>query len=455
MTTSGIPYLWGKFIVAALLPVWAGLATARQTGAPPEPNEVRHHPFAGLSEVLPFPTAEPVIAYTSYTYQQPTGNRLISGHGNLPFAQAVDVPLLDRPQWVLGYPLGTSSLWVVVLADGRVQAFLLTGDVVESLAPESLPYPVLSPPALGLIDESIQLMVPATAAGSTLTHPILLNRPDPAFASLDIDGNLVVSEYGRLTRLLINALTDSRLVTDDAGRILVLTSPSTRYGHGVLGDVLEATSITLVETLPCPRVAATISVPSPQVIEGLSPIWADLDADGLREILVTVSDAAEGARLHAYAETGELRAAGPPVGRGYRWRHQLAVAPFGPAGQIEVAAVLNPHIGGIVEFYRLIDDRLEVVARVPGYSTHTIGSRNLDMALAGDFDSDGRVELLVSNQQFDTLGAIRRTVDGAQVAWSIPAGGRITTNIGAVQLADDTIVVVAGHADKMLRLWVP
>ena len=57
MTTSGIPYLWGKFIVAALLPVWAGLATARQTGAPPEPNEVRFHPFAGLSEVLLFPTA--------------------------------------------------------------------------------------------------------------------------------------------------------------------------------------------------------------------------------------------------------------------------------------------------------------------------------------------------------------------------------------------------------------
>ncbi|MHC4581374.1 MAG: hypothetical protein ACYS14_07945, partial [Planctomycetota bacterium] len=383
------------------------------------------------------------VAGSSYTYQQPTGNRLILGRCNLPEARCLDVPLLEEAEWV------------VVLADGRIQAFVLAGDVVESLDLESQEYRLPGPPALGLIDESIQLMVPLIPTGSPLTHPILLNHPDPAFASLGIDGNLVVWEYGRVTHLLVDALTDSRLMTDEAGRILVLTNPSVRYRHGVLGDVLEATSITIVETFPCPRVAAKISVPSPQVIEGLSPIWADLDADGSPEILVTVSDAAEGARLLAYTETGELRASGPPIGRGYRWRHQLAVAPFGPAGEIEVATVLTPHIGGIVEFYRLVDDRLEVVARVPGYSTHAIGSRNLDMALAGDFDSDGHVELLVPNQQFDTLGAIRRTVDGAQVAWSIPAGGRITTNIGAVQPGDDTIVVAAGHTPKMLRLWVP
>ncbi len=143
------------------------------------------------------------------------------------------------------------------------------------------------------------------------------------------------------------------------------------------------------------------------------------------------------------------------MGRGYRWRHQLAIAPFGPNGEVEIAAVLTPHIGGVVEFYRLIGDQLEVVARVPGYSTHVIGSRNLDMALAADFDSDGRVELLVPNQQFDTLGVIRRTVDDAEVTWKIPVGGRISTNIAAVQLADDTVVLGVGHKGNMLRVWTP
>jgi len=455
MTVFGRPSVRRQIVLAAMLAAAGNSLAARETDLPPTQDEVAVHPFTGLLEVLPAPATELPVAGSSYTYQQPTGNRLILGRCNLPAARGLDVPLLEEAHWVVGYPLSTSSLWVVVLADGRIQAFVLEGDVIESLDLESQEHRLPGPPALGLIDESIQLMVPPTPAGSPLTHPILLNHPDPAFASLDIEGKLVVWEYGRVTHLLVDALTDSRLITDDKGRILVLTNPSSRYRHGILGDVVEATSITLVETLPCPRVAAKISVPSPHVIEQLSPIWVDLDADGSPEILVTVSDAAEGARLLAYSETGELRAAGPPVGRGYRWRHQLATAPFGPAGEIEIAAVLTPHIGGVVEFYRLIDDRLEVVARVDGYSTHTIGSRNLDMALAADFDSDARLELLVPNQQFDTLGAIRRTVDGAQVAWSIPAGGRVTTNIAAARLADDTIVVAAAHTGKVLRLWVP
>ena len=265
----------------------------------------------------------------------------------------------------------------------------------------------------------------------------------------------MVWEYDRITHLFIDALTDSRLLTDETGRILVLANPSTRYTHGILGDTTEATGIALVETRPCPQVVTEISVSSPSVIEGLSPIWADLDGDSSREILVTVSNAEEGARLIAYTETGEQHSIGRPIGRGFRWLHQLAVAPFGPNGEIEIATVLTPHIGGIVEFYQLINNRLEVVARVPGYSTHIIRSRNLDMALAADLDSDGRIELLIPNKQFDTLGAIRRTANGAEVAWSIPAGGRITTNIAAVQLTDEHIVVGAGNSEKILRLWIP
>jgi hypothetical protein len=312
-----------------------------------------------------------------------------------------------------------------------------------------------SPPALGLIDDSIQLMVPPPPAGSLFTHPILLNSPDLMLASLDMEGDLVIWEQEKITHLLVDALPDSRLLSDETGRILVLTHPSSRYAHGILGDTSEATRISLVETTPCAQVLAEIAIPAPYVIEGLSPIWADLDGDGSREILVTVSDAAQGARLLAYSETGEQLATGPPVGRGYRWRHQLAIAAFGPNDEIEVATVLTPHIGGVVEFYRLLGDQLVLTARVPGYSTHMIGSRNLDMAIAGDFDADGRIELLLPNQQFDTLGAVRRSTDGAQVAWAVPVGGRITTNLAAVQFADDTVALGAGHSGKILRLWIP
>jgi len=102
----------------------------------------------------------------------------------------------------------------------------------------------------------------------------------------------------------------------------------------------------------------------------------------------------------------------------------LAAAPFGTSSEVEIVDVLTPHIGGIVEFYRLENGKLNVVAQAPGFRSHEIGSRNLDMAVAGDFDGDGRVELLVPNQTLDEIGGIRRTSDGAEVAWTLPIDGK-------------------------------
>ena len=53
-----------------------------------------------------------------------------------------------------------------------------------------------------------------------------------------------------------------------------------------------------------------------------------------------------------------------------------------------------------------------MVVKIPGFRSLKIGARNLDMAVAGDFDGDGRVELLVTNQTLEEIGGIRRTLDG-------------------------------------------
>ena len=101
--------------------------------------------------------------------------------------------------------------------------------------------------------------------------------------------------------------------------------------------------------------------------------------------------------------------------------------------------VLTPHIGGVVEFYRVSGGELTIVAHVPGYTSHSIGTRNLDMALAADFDGDGRLELLLPSQARTELGAVRRTQDGAEVAWSVSVDGRVATNLAAVTLLDGTL----------------
>ena len=250
----------------------------------------------------------------------------------------------------------------------------------------------------------------------------------------------------------MDALPDARLLVDEQERVLLLTNPSARYPHGIAGDELEATEITLVETQPSVRVVRRISIPGQRVVEGISPIWADLNGDGQREIIVTLSDADEGAQVVVYDESGGQMAAGPAVGRGNRWRHQIAVAPFGVNGELELAEVLTPHIGGISGFYRLEGDSLDLIVQTDGVTSHPLFSRNLDMGLAADLDGDGHPELVVFDQPFLEIKALRRTKDSVELAWQTPIGGKAVTNLAAVNTGGG-IALGVGREDGVLRIW--
>jgi hypothetical protein len=82
-----------------------------------------------------------------------------------------------------------------------------------------------------------------------------------------------------------------------------------------------------------------------------------------------------------------------------------------------------------------------------------IGSRNLDMALAGDVDGDGNVELLVPSEDFRSLGGLRRTAGGAEAAWTVPVGGRVTTNLAGVTAPNGRMSIGVGRDDAVLRVW--
>ena len=77
------------------------------------------------------------------------------------------------------------------------------------------------------------------------------------------------------------------------------------------------------------------------------------------------------------------------------------------------------------------------------------------MAAAGDFDGDGRMELLLPEQSRTELGAIRGTQSGAEVAWTVPPDGRVVTNLAAVTLSNGMLAVGVGRDDSVLRLWLP
>lgn len=76
------------------------------------------------------------------------------------------------------------------------------------------------------------------------------------------------------------------------------------------------------------------------------------------------------------------------------------------------------------------------------------------MSVAGDFDQDGQVELLAPNQEKNKIGGIKRIDKGAELAWSLPIDGRLTTNLATVLFPNDNLAVGVGRQDGYLRIWL-
>lgn len=387
-----------------------------------------------------------------YTHILPDGNRFIEGQGSFPDSEYLDISLEGRPQWIAALTLNNSIFWVAVLDDGKVQAFMIRENNVQSVPIKPNRIQATMPPLLVASEGFLGALDPPSSTATEITHPVVL-KSSRRIAFIDQNADIVFWEEGEIERLDVDALPDARLLMDEDERVLLLTGPTTRYRHGVLGDRVEASGFTLIDTRPGPEINMSISLQE-QVIEGISPIWADLDGDSTREIIVTASDSQNGAQILVFDETGKQIASGHAIGKGDRWRHQIAVAPFGPDGETELVDVLTPHIGGVVEFYRLEGDELKVVAQIGGYTSHIIGSRNLDMAAAGDFDGDGKVELLLPEQSLTKLGGIRHTRSGAEVAWTVDVGGKVSTNIAGATLSDGGMAVGIGRSDGILRVWI-
>jgi hypothetical protein len=420
-------------------------------GADPEPESPPDTTASPPAQVEPL---IPETTVAGYTHVRSDGNRLVGGLGRVPNVEPLRLQLPGRPVWVVAIPSGDGSAWAVVLEDGQVLGFRVTADGAEPASVTPARLPPGKPPLLLESDGALRLITAVEPDASALSVPVLLPAKG-GIGYLDVGGDIRFKGGIAAGRIELDALPDGRIISRDGSRLLVLTGVTDRYPHGVLGDDLEAASITIVAARPNPVIEGVIVLPGEAVVEGLAPIWTDINRDGDPEILVTLSDERGGARLVAYSERGMPVAQSVAVGTGFLWRHQIAVGPFGPNDEMEIVSVRTPHIGGVVEFFRWEGERLELVAEVPGYSSHVNGSRNLDMAMVGDFDGDGRLELLVPDRSFTRLAAISRTADGAREAWSLELDGRLSTNVAAVENADGTLTLGAGIEDGVLFIWGP
>ena len=410
-------------------------------------NHLRPILAAALLHAALISTAQ-ISAY--YTHFQPDGNKYVAGSLDASKASFVDVPLDSRPAWIVAGNLDQDSVWIAALADGQIVGFTLVDGVLKRLPKNLDRLPAGTPPVLLETSGNISVLPAETYRGNFLTHPILLTGSGHS-AAIDSSGDLHLQGSKEVRTLRVDALPDARIIADGGGGLLILSGPTGSYRHGILGDGFEASQAVLMDldSLHLER----IDPPSGTVIEGLFPMAADLDGDGKREIVLTVSDANQGARLVVYNSEGKLKASGPAIGMGYRWLHQIAVAPFAPGGETELAVVKTPHIGGVVEYYRLAGRKLIRMAFGTGYSSHSIGSRNLDMALAADLDGVAGAELLVPNPSMTKLAVLKRVGSSVKELTALEVGGRIATNIAVSVSEDGSLSLGVGRQDGSLRIW--
>lgn len=149
-------------------------------------------------------------------------------------------------------------------------------------------------------------------------------------------------------------------------------APSTRYGHGVLGDGAEWGMLRFVAG----GQAFSITLADSHVFEDWQPRLWDVTGDGSPEIVVVETDMRAGAALAVYGWQGKI-AETPHIGRANRWLAPIGAADLDGDGAIELAYVDRPHLAKTLTVWRFADGDLSFVAQLPGLTNHRIGETDI------------------------------------------------------------------------------
>lgn len=221
-----------------------------------------------------------------------------------------------------------------------------------------------------------------------------------------------------------------------------LTGPTERYAHGIMGDVIEASGIRVVTA---DGGILDIVLGPDSVFEDRLARLADVDGDGRDEVIVVRSYLEAGAALAVYeVRGGALRrmAEAPAIGRPNRWLNPVGVADFDGDGTPEVAAVITPHIGGILKIYSVQGNVLvEEASTKRGFSNHFIGSRELGLSAMADANGDGVTDIFLPSADRGALRIV--TFAGGKFAEiaSVPLPARVSTALVRVPGADNLTFV--------------
>lgn len=171
------------------------------------------------------------------------------------------------------------------------------------------------------------------------------------------------------------------------------SGPVDRYGHYALGRPHEYSGLAVTTDAGHKLV---FELPEDEVFEDLAPRIVRLTADEPEEILTIVSRRDSGSRLVMVRLKGgrlEAGAQSRPIGTPMRWLNPVGVADLDGDGRAEIAAVITPHIGGILKAYRRQGGELIEISALQGFSNHVY--RTTELALSAPMAIAGKIRLLV------------------------------------------------------------
>ncbi|MBF9031421.1 VCBS repeat-containing protein [Rhodobacterales bacterium HKCCE3408] len=168
--------------------------------------------------------------------------------------------------------------------------------------------------------------------------------------------------------------TEARAATGDI-RWAGYSDATTRYGHGVLGDAIEAGGLR-AEAGTLGGCDLAVILPDDHVFEDIAPRIADLDGDGRNEIVVVETDVNLGGSLAVYGlRDGALvkLAETQHYGQPRRWLAPAGIADFNGDGLMDIAYVDRPHLARTLRIVTYENGVLREIAAASGLTNHRIG----------------------------------------------------------------------------------
>ncbi|HKZ08306.1 MAG TPA: VCBS repeat-containing protein [Methylomirabilota bacterium] len=401
-----------------------------------------------------------------------SANRVAAGRGTFPRWQAFGIATAVPMRWVV--VLGSErlaavdrdgTLWILGATRGGLGVATRYG---EAVSPDASPAVVSVDEdhrGLALVGKDGRLLLWSDGALrsydvgaplSRLSFPLPVRLPGQRWDDLlavAADGAVVLiaslpSVPRIVSRVEARALADARITLGDLDGdglpdAVVLSDPTDRFGHGILGDRVEAAGVTVIGVTPFGLSLRGRHTVAGAAYEDLVPVLAPISEGGRPAVLLARSAGEPGTVVAALVwRDGSLvpLAESPAPSPGNDWVHVIGTANLGGDGAPEVVAVRLPHSGGVLIALRRRGAALAVVAQAPGFGSHAAGSRNQDQALVADFDGNGRPEVVLPRQSRVALAALE--LDGSRWVerWSVTLRGPIESNLAAADVDGDGLL---------------